>query len=217
MQSGDWHRATEIAEAAEANGTLLVSAREFGMFSMRMEARRTHDFGRARAQTERWCGVTWSASGVPTFPPQDGFGSECVAAGDMLIGSGDRVRGEKLLRASLADMDYVAQELKRGDLFYLVNRPTALALLGDRKAALAALRKAVHGGYQDGWELIPIEPAFEPLRSDPEFQLMMGEIKAKQASERQLLAGMRASGRVPDRSGGTKPAAAASINSTAAR
>jgi TolB-like protein len=202
MNSSDWHRAAAIAYAAEADGTLLITSREYGVFAMRMEAHRSHDFGRARAVTEKLCGVTWSDSGTPAIPPQDGFAIECVAAGDMLMGSGDRVRGERLLRASLADMDYFAHDLKRGDLFYLQSRATALALLGDRKAALAALHKAVHGAYLDNWAMLPVEPAFAPLRNDPEFQTMMGEIEAKQAFERQLLARMRASGRVPDRSGG---------------
>ena len=210
MVSGDWQRAAEIAYAAEANETLLIASRAFGIFSIRMEAHRSHDYGRARVQLEKWCGVSWSDSGVPAIPPQDNYGAECVGVADMLISAGDRVRGERLLRASIADMDYMAHDLKRGELWYLQNRATALALLGDRKAALAALQKAVRGAYLDNWYMIPFDPAFDSLRGEPEFQGLMNEIKAKQASERQLLAAMRASGRVPDRSGGATARAPAS-------
>jgi TolB-like protein/cytochrome c-type biogenesis protein CcmH/NrfG len=214
MNSGDWHRAAELTYAAEADGTLKIASREYGILAIRMDARRTHDFGRAIAQTEKWCGVAWSDSGIPAIPPQDNYAAECVAAGDLLIASGDRARGERLLRASLADMDYVAHDLKRGDLWYQQSRATAQALLGNRKAALAALHEAVRGGYIDIWSWIPIDPAFEPLHSDPEFQAMVNEIKAKQASERQLLAQLRASGRVPDRSGGATHSASAMTTAT---
>ena len=113
--------------------------------------------------SRRMCGVTWSHAGIPSFPSQYGFGYACVALGDMLIASGDRERGIRLLRASVADMDYIAHVRKRGDVWYVIDRATALALLGDRKAALAALDKAVHTGYINTWELLPLEPAFDFL------------------------------------------------------
>jgi hypothetical protein len=133
------------------------------------------------------------------FPMQLGFGYASVALGDMLILSGQRARGESLLRASLADMDHVAHDLRRGDIMYLIDRPTALALLGDRKAALAALHKAVSNGYLNTWEILPLEPAFDLFRSDPDFQNMMREMQTKKASEMQILGQLRASGQVPNR------------------
>ncbi len=199
IQSAEWRRAAEVTYASYADGTLLDTSEPHGVFALRMEARRTREFERARATFERMCGVTWSATGIPTLPPELGFGYASVALGDMLILSGERARGERLLRASLADMDYVAHDLRRGDLMYLLDRPTALALLGDRKAALAALHKAVSNGYLNTWELLPLEPAFDPFRGDPEFQNMMREMQAKQASELQILKQLRASGQVPNR------------------
>ena len=88
----------------------------------------------------------------------------------MLISSGERERGERLLRASLADMDHVAHDLKRGELWYVIDRATALALLGDRKAALAALHHAVGAGYLSTWSLMESDPAFDTLRGEAEFQ-----------------------------------------------
>jgi hypothetical protein len=103
-------------------------------------------------------------------------------------------------------MDFVAHDLKRGEMWYVTDRATALALLGDRKRALAALHKAINTGYINTWELLPIEPAFDPLRGDPEFQAMMSEMKAKVASERQILDRLRAEGKVPSRvTAGTPP------------
>ena len=188
---------------------MMLASEPEAVFALRMDAHRTRDFDRARAAFEQMCGVTWSASGIPTLPPQLGFGYASVAVGDMLIASGDRARGERLLRASLADMDHVVHDLKRGEIWYVIDRATALALLGDRKAALAALHKAVSAGYISTWSLIPLDPAFDMLRGDAEFQSLMRAIKAKVAHERQILAQMRADGRVPDRSGPARATAAA--------
>jgi len=201
ITDGNWHQAAEVTYAALADGTLTLASEPQAAFALRIDAHRTHDFRRASAAFERMCGVTWSAGGIPTLPPQMGFGYASVALGDMLIASGDRGRGERLLRASLADMDYVAHDLKRGEVWYVIDRATALALLGDRKAALAALHRAVGAGYISTWSLIELDPAFDMLRGDGEFQSLMRAIKAKQAHERQILAQMRADGRVPDRSG----------------
>ena len=49
--------------------------------------------------------------------------------------------------------------------------------------------------------MIGVDPAFETLRGESEFQSLMQAIQAKAARERQILAQMRADGRVPDRSG----------------
>jgi hypothetical protein len=102
-------------------------------------------------------------------------------------------------------MDYVAHDLKRGKLWYLIDRATALALLGDRKAALAAMHTAVNTAYINTWELLPVEPAFDPFRNDTEFQTMMGEMRAKMAAERKILDGLRASGKVPLRNAPRNP------------
>jgi len=207
---GNWRQAAEISYAAFADGTMNPESEIMAVFALRMDAHGTHDYRRALAVFEQMCGVTWSSAGIPTLPPQMGFAYGSVAAGDMLISSGQRDRGERLLRASLADMEHVTRDLNRSETWYYVDRATALALLGDRKATLAALHKAVGGpeaavprptqGYITTWALLPIDPAFDFLHGDPEFQGMMREIAAKIAHERALLAQMRAAGRVPDRS-----------------
>ena len=194
----NWHQAAEVAYAALADGTMNDYSEPAAAFVLRMEANRTHDFARARAAFEKMCGATWSADGVPALPPQFGFGYACVGLGDMLIHSGERERGERLLRASLAAMEYAAHDLKRGELWFLNDRATALALLGDRKAALAALHKAASGGFIF-LESIELDPAFTMLRADAEFQEVIRALKARQTHEHQILEQMRADGRVPDR------------------
>jgi len=135
-----------------------------------------------------------------------GFGYASVALADMLVGSGDRDRAIRLLKASLADMDYVAHTLRRGEVWYLIDRATALALLDDRKAALAAVKKAVNAGYASTWSLIDVDPAFDRVRAAPEFQNQMAAIKAKRLHEQQQLERMRAEGRVPIRNSPSRAA-----------
>ncbi len=199
--AGDWRRAAEVSYAAWADGTMKPDSEPNAVFALRMDAHRSGNFSRARAVFERLSEVSWSTEGIPTLPPQLGFGYASVGLADMLISSGERARGERLLKVSLADMDHVAHELKRGEFWYVIDRATALALLGDRKAALAALHNAVGAGYVSTWSLIEPDPAFDTLRSDAEFQSLMRAIKAKVSSERQLLDRMRADGRVPNRTG----------------
>ena len=199
IAEGTWRQAAEVTYAALADGALTDFSESYGVFALRMDAHRTHEFGRARVAFEQMCGVTWSAGGVPALPPQLGFGSACVAVGDMLINGGERARGERLLRACLAAMDYAAHDLKRGELWYLIDRATAFALLDDRKAALAALHKTVGAGFLALWSSFELDTAFDKLRGDAEFQSLMRAIKAKVAHQHQILEQMRADGRVPDR------------------
>jgi hypothetical protein len=81
---------------------------------------------------------------------------------------------------------------------------------------MAALHKAVTAGYPTTWALTERDPAFDTLRSEAEFRNLMLSIKAKQAHERQILARMRADGRVPDRSGPARAGAAAAKLSSVA-
>ena len=207
VAKGNWPQAAEVAYAALADGTMDPVSEPEAVFALRMDAHRTGKYGRARTVLERMCGVTWSTGGIPTLPPQMGFGYASVGVGDMLISGGQRVRGERLLRASLADMDHVAHDLKRGEFWYLIDRATALALLGDRKATLAALHEAVAAGYLSTWRLIDQDPAFDSLRPDAGFQTVARTLHAKQAHERQILDQMRADGRVPKRGARGSPAA----------
>ncbi len=202
---GDWRDAAEVSYAALVDGTMLPISEPFGNLALRMDARSTHDFARARVALERLSGVTWSIGGVPTLPTQLGLASASVALGDLLILSGERQRGERLLRASLADMDYVARDLKRGDLWYLNERAIALALLGDRKAALVALRRAGSVGHVSTWLFLTLDPAFAAFHGDAQYQEIVQQMRGKIALERQKLDRLRAEGRVPARAGPAAP------------
>jgi TolB-like protein len=198
MHEGDWHQAAQISYAALNDGTMEPNSEPWAVLAIRMDVRRGGDSRQARAVLEKKSGVTWSANGTPTLPTETGLASFAVALGDVLIASGDRVRGERVLRASLSDMNYVIHDLKRGDYWYTNDQALALALLGDTKGSLAALSRAVSGIQQTLWP-IEIEPAYAPMRADPEFQALVRTGALQRVRERALLDQLRAAGRLPDR------------------
>ena len=172
----DWRKAGNIAYASAEDGTQMPIDAPAATFAIRMHARATGEYGRARALLERQSGVTWDAAGVPRVPVELGLADQTVALGDVLMQSGERERARRLLAASLRDMDYVARDLKRGELWYLKQRPIALALLGDKEAALTALERAFAAGvgYSRGEETA-IDPAFDVLRDTPRFKALVAK------------------------------------------
>ncbi len=134
------------------------------------------------------------------MPTQLGVASASVALGDLLIASGERERGERLLRASLVDMNHVAHDLKRGDFPYAGDEAIANGLLGDPKATIAALRRAMisNPGAVLSWT-VGIDPAFDSVRGEAGFQAIIEDMKTRTAVERQTLDRLRAAGQMPDR------------------
>lgn len=175
----------------------MVINEPWGVLALRVDARMRHDFGRARTALERLCGVSWNAQGVPVLPVQVGVPAAAVGLADVLIASGERDKGERLLRASLADMDHATHDLKYGEVWHSAPRTTALALLGDRKATLAALKRAMANMYTA--PTLWIDPALKLVSDDPEYQVIYRQYRDRITRERKLLDQMRADGRIPDR------------------
>jgi TolB-like protein len=200
VHDGEWHRAAEAGYAAMASKTMPEMVLGWVTLAMRVDARATNDFARARAALEHESGVTWSAQGVPTLPTlptQMGEANASVGLAAVLIASGERDKGERLLRASLADMNHVARDLGRGDFWYVMDQAIANALLGDRKATIAALRRALTTNSSI-WAM-DMDPARDLVRGDPEYQALLREYRQQVALGRQALERLRAEGRVPMR------------------
>jgi hypothetical protein len=194
-----------MAYAALDDGTMMPLTEPWAVFAIRMDARKSGNYARARAALEKMSGVTWSAAGIPTLPTQLGIATSTVALGDVLIASGDRAKGERLLRASLADMNYVIHDLKRGELWYSGDQAVALALLGDRAGSLAALHKAMNNGAPNVMWPIEIDPAFAAMRGEAEVQAMVKAIGQIRVREHQMLGQLRAAGRLPQRGSQSAP------------
>jgi TolB-like protein/cytochrome c-type biogenesis protein CcmH/NrfG len=197
IHDGDWHAAAEAAYDALDKGTMPLLNEPWLLLALRTDAHATGQFQRLRAVLERQTGVTWSAQGVPTLPTELGVASSTLGLADSLIASGERDKGTRLLRACIADMNYVVHDLRRGEFWYVGDEAIAQALLGDRKATLAALKRAANVSYTIGG--LMDDPAFKPISNDPEFQLLQRRFREQMATERAKLDRLRAEGRVPPR------------------
>jgi hypothetical protein len=91
----------------------------------------------------------------------------------------------------------------RPELWYQTSHSIALALGGDREAAIAMLQRSAASkhAYSGAWYFLEMEPAYDGLRQDPRFQAIVREARAHRVEQRQELDRRRAAGRLPDRSG----------------
>ena len=122
-----------------------------------------------------------------------------------LQGNVNQAEGRAYGDASLADMNYVIHDLKRGELWYSGDQAVALALLGDRAGSLAALHKAMNNGAPNVMWPIEIDPAFAAMRGEAEVQAMVKTIGQIRVREHQMLGQLRAAGRLPQRGSQSAP------------
>jgi DNA-binding winged helix-turn-helix (wHTH) protein len=117
-------------------------------------------------------------------------GSPAVPLAHVLLASGQRAESEKLLDDTLS---WPHRRARAG----------ALALQGQRDAAVAELAEAFRCGERtDWWYTIERDPLWDSMRSDPRFQAIAAGARAHAAAQRALLEEMRRKGEVPYRSRG---------------
>jgi TolB-like protein/Tfp pilus assembly protein PilF len=77
-------------------------------------------------------------------------------------------------------------------------RARALALLGEKQAALAELQKQIDGGWRDMWRWqIGHSPNFDGLRDEPAFRAMIEFLENDMRRQLQEVRGMEARGEIP--------------------
>jgi hypothetical protein len=126
-----------------------------------------------------------------------------IAYADLLLKSGDAARGKAVLETILARMHHEIDELHRPAYWYLHWHPVALALAGQKEAALTMLERYYSVGAASGdsdW-LLDAEPALDDMRSDPRFVALRKKAAVDAQQQRERLARARAEGLVPDRTG----------------
>ena len=208
MHEGDWRQAGDLAyESLAREGISGISGTDMVVIvsAIRMHARATDEFERARAALEEASGVSWDSAGRATLP-QEGSPVRAAAIGlaDVLLASGQERQGRQLLDTILARMRHEVGELGRPEFWYYPYHPTALALSGQHDAALAMIERSIASGsgllY---WRYyFESEPAYGPLRQDARFQATLRTVHAYVEAQRDELDRMRAEGLVPDRSTG---------------
>jgi transcriptional activator of cad operon len=145
--------------------------------------------------------VTWSADGEPTLHHTIIDTATPIAVAEVLIASGEKERGFRLLRLMLAAMDRDVHDLGLGDIWYCDSGPPALALLGERDAALEVIQRCADLIFPlDWWYHLPHAPAYDSIRQDPRFQAYLSSIRSRVAQQRKLLHAMRKAKLIPARS-----------------
>ena len=199
----DWHQAGKVAYQSLEQRTDSPFSRWFVCTAIRMHARTTGDYARAESALQAESGVRWDTVGNPLLPDE---ASRVRDAAIVPRGCPDCERpGARRAQAPRRDLDRMRHEvgeLGRPEYWYFIFHPAALAMNGDRDAALAMLERAVarKSIVFFTWQLFEIEPAFAELRSHPRFQAVQAKVDAQNAGQRRELARLRAEGLVPDRS-----------------
>ena len=199
----EWVQAGEAAYEALARRTVGPRDLGFTITAIRMHARTTRDFDRARHALEAAAGVRWDAAGNPQLPERPGLRDEAIGLVDVLVAMGREADGRRLLGVILERMQ---REIAggRSEFWYRITHAMALALNDDPDAALAMLERAVSSRYalSDGWYHFETEPAFASLRDDPRFVAMLEASRANALEQRRELDRRRKDGRVPARGAG---------------
>jgi TolB-like protein/DNA-binding winged helix-turn-helix (wHTH) protein/Tfp pilus assembly protein PilF len=145
--------------------------------------------------------VTWSTDGQPTLTHTVVDTEGPIAFAEVLIASGEKERGFRLLHLMLAAMDRDAHDLGRGDIWYCDSRPQSLALLGERDAALDVVQQCTDLYFPlDWWYFLLHAPAYDSIRQDPRFQAYISITRSRVAQQRKLLLAMRKAKVIPARS-----------------
>jgi hypothetical protein len=204
-----WVDAGEVAYASLARGTASPITMIDHLDAIRMHARTTGDFDRARALLEEVSGVRWDATGQPVLREEGSPVRDApIALADILLASGQEQEGRRLLATIIARMRQEMGTPGHPEIWYYAWHPVALALNGEGDAAIEMLQRR----FASRFDWAPMaglegEPSFAELRKDARFQALMRELRSQVDEQRRELDRLRAEGVVPARSG--KPGAPA--------
>jgi TolB-like protein len=208
MHARDWVSAGEGAYEALERGTASPTVIVVMLDAILMHARSTGDTRRARIAIEQVAGVTWDAAGRPTWPDgSTGIVFAVLLAEAMLI-DGEQELGRRLLADAIAKTNDEIRNQGRPEYWYMGTHARALALNGDREAAIALLQRSLKGRESNllgDRYMVEAGRAYAPLLQDPRFQELLRVAREHIAAERRELDRMRREGLVPLRGSGERP------------
>ena len=202
LYARDFQHAAALTYAAAASNTLAGVTEPLSAGAIRIAARTNGQLARAAAFFTQRGDIKWDESGKLIQGDVTSLQINAVGLADMLLQMGETARARQLLEASLAAMDRDEREYQRGEIWYFLMRPIALALLGRNDEAIAVLQKKSieKGGSQGVWYTFELEPALAALRKDSRFVAMHAQLQAHLRAEQVVLQRLRAQGLVPRRS-----------------
>lgn len=195
----DWTGAATRAYEEERLGTAQAIDTVLRVLALRIHARTTRDFARAREYFTTHSGVRWDAAGQPSLP-STWMPDSALGLADMLQQMGERDAARKLLEVTLASIDDEAHARGRGEFWYLRALPAIYTMLGRDDDALTALEKEVAQHHMPALRLfLTTDPAYERLRSQPRFRAVVEQVEVYTAAQRRELDDMRSKGLLPQR------------------
>jgi TolB-like protein/DNA-binding winged helix-turn-helix (wHTH) protein len=200
--NGEWSAVAEHSFEEARFGTMQALDLVVGTVAIRMYARSTRNFDRARDYLAGASGISWDAEGQPQVP-STWIPDPAVGLVDILMQKGDKEATRRLLDAVLKSIDDEMNHRGRGEYWYTRQLAIIHALSGRDDEALALLEKclAVPHTAVLGFFLAN-DPAFKHLRKHPRFLALVEAVERIRVAQRQELERMRASGLVPHRSRG---------------
>ena len=189
MYQRDWRRAGEATYDSLSRQTYAATDIDLGIFAMRMHARATGGYERARLALVDLSRIRQEPSGDLALPDRPDLGLDggaALALADVLIAMGREKEGRQLLGVILQHLRRQIGEKGRAEIWYDITYPAALALNQERDAAIAMLERSMASGHamSDGWYRLELDPALDRLRGDPRFQRMLRDLRAHSAEQR---------------------------------
>jgi len=167
-------------------------------FSIMEDARAVRNYARARRFLEQNAGIAIQDAKA-TVPP----GSEHAATvlAQLLEWSGEHVHARRLVEVALTQLDRARETVIANCVNVARTRARALALLGREAESIEAMKRALmeQNAWYEGWYLFERDPAFAPLRANPEFHALQASYRQRVAGGRERLAQLRAEGLIPAR------------------
>ena len=156
-----------------------------------------------REELERRVNLRWAPDGTPLYSDRSHDKGNVVALGAVYLQTGEREAGRRLIEDALRQILREARDYGRGEMWYGMTMPAALAWLGEGEAAIAALQRSFElGSHNDWYYRLELDPAFDRIRGDERFQALLRQERAHAAEQRALLEQMRSRGELPARSVG---------------
>ncbi len=100
----------------------------------------------------------------------------------LLRRSGDAQTADWLLDEALEFYRNTGPDVVHGSIQTLID-VELFAMRGDPKAALDAFSQAIDGGWYADWQLTLTSPNLDSIRNDPEFNVLVDKLKAKMATQ----------------------------------
>lgn len=111
-----------------------------------------------------------------------------ISLADLYLQTGKEVLANELLNRSLSVIESTTNH------YYHPAKTAIYAMKGDTTRALKELRISIDADWRWEWWLLEKEPIYETLWDEPEFKVMMDEIRADMATQLEQVRAMRRNG-----------------------